>query len=65
MSRRLFIDTDKCVGHGRCYELAPSLITDDETGYGQVLDVEIDASNEDLASSAIRVCPERAISIVD
>ena len=28
------IDPDKCQGHGRCYDLAPEVFTDDEEGYG-------------------------------
>ncbi len=31
------INSDKCQGHGRCYDLAPGLFGDDEQGYGMVL----------------------------
>ena len=29
----LSIDADKCMGHGRCYSVAPDLLTDDEEGF--------------------------------
>ena len=29
--------SQRCQGHGRCYDLAPDLFGDDEEGYGQVL----------------------------
>ena len=33
---RLTIDASRCAGHGRCFDLAPNLIDEDEQGYGQV-----------------------------
>jgi ferredoxin len=62
---KLTIDYDKCSGHGRCYELAPDLFTDDERGYGQVrLDV-VDAAHLAVARLAVNGCPERAINLTD
>ena len=29
------IDATRCSGHGRCYDVAPALFTDDDRGYGQ------------------------------
>src|SRR5215831_9007711 len=34
---KLRIDSERCQGHGRCYDLAPGLFGDDDEGYGQVL----------------------------
>ena len=31
------ISSERCQGHGRCYDLAPSLFGDDDEGYGTVL----------------------------
>ncbi|MFC5749009.1 ferredoxin [Actinomadura rugatobispora] len=31
------IDSERCQGHGRCYDLAPELFGDDKEGYGTVL----------------------------
>ena len=34
---KLQIDSERCQGHGRCYDLAPGLFGDDDEGYGKVL----------------------------
>ena len=34
---KLRIDTERCQGHGRCYDLAPGLFGEDGEGYGTVL----------------------------
>jgi len=61
---RLVIDADACSGNGRCYSLVPDLFTDDENGYGQVVDGgEFTAEQRELAERAVRACPEDAISI--
>jgi ferredoxin len=60
------IDSDKCQGHGRCYELAPDVFTDDEEGNGQVIgDGGVTSANEEAARLAVANCPESAISIVE
>jgi ferredoxin len=60
------IDADLCTGHGRCYVLSPTLFTDDERGFGQVIG-EGTVSPELLedARRAVRSCPERAIVLED
>jgi ferredoxin len=64
--RRLVIDTDLCVGNGRCYSLAPDLVIDDESGYGQVIgDGAVDDAHIEVAQRVVLACPEHAISIVD
>ncbi|HEU5416678.1 MAG TPA: ferredoxin [Streptosporangiaceae bacterium] len=62
---RVQINSDKCQGHGRCYDLAPDLFGEDEQGYGVVLgdgivkpDLERDARLAELN------CPEQAIDIL-
>jgi ferredoxin len=60
---KLRIDYDRCSGHGRCYELAPNLVTDDDSGYGQVIAEDIDESQEAEALLAVNGCPERAITL--
>ena len=60
------IDTQLCQGHGRCYDLAPSLFGDDEEGYGQVLgDGIVPPDNEQDARLAVANCPERAIELIE
>jgi len=60
------IDSEKCQGHGRCYDLAPDVFTDDEEGNGQVIgDGVVTPANEEAARLAVANCPESAISIVE
>ena len=63
---RVQIDSEKCQGHGRCYDLAPQLFTEDEEGYGQVLgDGTVGAADEHQARLAGSNCPENAITILE
>jgi ferredoxin len=63
---RVVIDTDACSGNGRCYSLVPELFTDDESGYGQVVDGgRFGPDQREQAERAVRACPEDAISIVE
>jgi ferredoxin len=60
------IDTSRCQGHGRCYDLAPDLFGEDEEGYGVVRDGGIVAAGQGpQARLAAANCPESAIGIVD
>ncbi len=61
MHVRLRIDTERCTGHGRCYDVAPELFTDDDEGYGKVVVDSPDESQLDAARRAVNTCPERAI----
>ncbi len=57
------VDLTKCVGHGRCYVLAPDVFGEDDRGYC-VLQVE--TVPRDLAQQAQlgeENCPEQAISL--
>jgi ferredoxin len=59
------IDSGRCQGHGRCYDLAPDLFGDDEEGYGQVLgDGVVPPGMQHQAQLAVANCPERAISLL-
>ena len=62
---KLRIDTERCSGHGRCYDVAPELFTDDEYGYGKVIVDEVKPEQVARAQTAIDCCPERAIEAVD
>jgi len=64
---KLTIDAAMCTGHGRCYSLAPDLLSYDDEGFvterGTTVDVPVgmEASARDAALS----CPEGAIAIDD
>ena len=59
------IDSAKCMGHGRCYTVAPDLLSDDEEGFvaqsGQTWEVPdgLRAQAEEAAEN----CPEMAIAL--
>jgi ferredoxin len=59
------IDADKCMGHGRCYSVAPDLLTDDEEGFvaqrGQCW--EVPEGLREQAEDAVNACPESAIAL--
>jgi ferredoxin len=61
---RLQIDSERCQGHGRCYDLVPSLFGDDDEGFGTVLgDGAVSPEGERDARLAVANCPERAIDL--
>ncbi len=62
---KLSIDAERCQGHGRCFELAPDLIDADDLGRGEVLVEGEDVPDAliDAARSAVRACPEGAITL--
>ena len=63
---KVHIDSGRCQGHGRCYDLAPGLFGDDDEGYGQVLGNGIVPPGEEKAARlAVANCPERAIDLLE
>ena len=59
------ISSERCQGHGRCYDLVPGLFGDDDEGYGQVLgDGIVPPGQEREAHLAVANCPEQAISLL-
>ncbi|SNS01650.1 ferredoxin [Streptosporangium subroseum] len=59
------IDSERCHGHGRCYDLAPDLFEEDDEGYGHVVgDGAVPQGQEQAARLALANCPERAIEIL-
>jgi ferredoxin len=61
---KLTIDSGRCQGHGRCYDLAPELFGEDQEGYGVVLgDGEVAPADAAQARRAAANCPESAVLI--
>jgi ferredoxin len=58
------IDSAKCQGHGRCYDLAPDVFAEDDEGYGQVIDGGVVAPGREAAAHLAEAnCPEQAVAI--
>jgi ferredoxin len=63
---KVAIDSDKCMGHGMCYGMAPNVFADDDEGYGQVIgDGTVDPGEVDAARVGAANCPEAAITVTD
>lgn len=61
------IDETKCMGHGRCYAVAPDLLTDDEEGFvaerGSCWEIPDEFVGQ--AHDASDACPEGAIAVLE
>jgi ferredoxin len=55
------VDLAVCVGHGRCYELAPDVFGEDERGHCRLLVETVSAEFQEQARIGAANCPERAI----
>jgi ferredoxin len=66
MSAKLFVDYDRCTGHGRCYNESPDLLTYDEEGFVTVRHAPLALLDDQLedAQAACDACPEQAMTIV-
>jgi ferredoxin len=64
---KLEIDDHACMGHGRCYRLAPEWLGYDDEGYVTPRGVPIDVPPDQhaLAEEIVGTCPEQAISLID
>jgi len=65
MALRVRLDEQLCVGHGRCYALAPDVFGADDFGHAVVLVAEVDGAAAETARAAAANCPERAITVED
>lgn len=63
MSVRVTVDHAKCVGHGRCYELAPEVFGEDDRGHCTVLLDSVPPEHEKAVLIAAANCPEDAIKL--
>jgi ferredoxin len=54
------------MGHGRCYQMAPDLLTYDDEGYVTIRDqmIDVPASQVEAAEDAEGTCPEQAIRLI-
>ena len=54
-----------CEGHGRCYEIAPDVYTEDERGHCSIGSEEVAPELEEIARLAALSCPEQALTVVE
>ncbi len=59
------VDDAACVGHGRCYVLAPEIYEEDERGHCVVAKRDAPAELEAKARLGADNCPEHAIHVED
>lgn len=57
------VDVAACVGHGRCYAVAPEVFDADDNGHCVVHQTEVEGSLAEKARLAARNCPEDAITV--
>jgi len=57
------VDSDLCVGHGRCYVLAPDVFGADDYGHCEILVEAPEGALTDQARLGAENCPERAITL--
>lgn len=57
------LDADRCVGHGRCYSLAPDVYDADDVGHSILLLADVSGPLEVQAATGAQNCPEEAITL--
>jgi ferredoxin len=60
--------SEACQGHGRCYTLAPQLLSSDDEGFVTIRDgdpIDVPDGLRELAEEDAGTCPESAISLLD
>jgi ferredoxin len=62
---KVLLDSGRCQGHGRCYDLAPEVFGEDDEGYARVHgDGVVLPDAERVATLAAKNCPENAIDLI-
>ncbi len=62
---KVFLDDERCRGHGMCTTVCPDVFVINDDGYAEVVAPEVPAEQEDAAHEAIKCCPEQAIREAD
>ncbi|MGB8945039.1 ferredoxin [Streptomyces sp. NBC_01283] len=60
---RVKVDTERCVGAGMCALTAPSVFTQDDDGFSEVLPGREDGGGDPLVREAVRACPVQAVTL--
>jgi ferredoxin len=59
---KVWVDDQRCRGHGMCLTLCPDVFTLTDDGYAVAIDSEVPAGLEADVAEAIDCCPEQAIA---
>lgn len=64
---KIAVDQHLCSGQGRCYTLAPDLLSCDDEGFVTLRgsSMAVPPAMEESAQTAARACPEDAITLTD
>lgn len=62
---KVWVDEDRCRGHGMCLTLCPDVFQMHDDGYAVADPAEVPDGLEDSAKEAIVNCPEQAISEIN
>jgi ferredoxin len=64
---RISLDNEACVGHGRCYALAPDVYDADDEGHCVLRfpDAPIPVELESKAKLGAANCPEQALTVAE
>jgi ferredoxin len=57
------VNADLCVGHGRCYALAPAVFDADDYGHCLIENEDVPPALEEQARIGEQNCPEHAITV--
>jgi len=60
---KVVVDAERCVGHGRCYALAPDVFASDDRGHCELLVTDVPPELEAQARTGAANCPETAITV--
>jgi len=59
---RVTVDDDRCRGHAVCCSICPEVFTLSDDGYAVAQVAEVPVEFEEEVRSAVRRCPEHAIT---
>ena len=62
---RIKVDTSRCVGHARCFAIAPEVYELNDDGYNVTEERDVAPQLELAARRGAKACPERVITIIE
>jgi ferredoxin len=59
---KVWVDDQRCRGHGVCVTLCPEVFELTDDGYAEAIESDVPAEFEPVTREAIDSCPEQAIA---